>query len=200
MRVSETVFEYVDLGLPSGTLWASCNVGATKPEECGDYFAWGETKPKDDYCGHNYKWQWLGSDKVTKYCCNEGWGIVDGKRELDFKDDAAFVNWGADWLMPSSFQIKELIDFCTWTWTQLNGVYGQRVVGVNGNFIFLPATFSRHVSDHQEVSSFFYGSYLSRTLSLCDGLCFNLFFNSNSVGEDVSSRLSGYPVRPVRMK
>ena len=87
--------EYVDLGLPSGTLWATCNVGADSPEEYGDYFAWGETTPKDSYQWNNYKWSGLGSsnwlDALTKYWVDENGGILDGKRELEPEDDGVTV-------------------------------------------------------------------------------------------------------------
>ena len=93
--------EWVDLGLTSGTLWATCNVGATAPEDYGDYFAWGETEPKEDYSWSTYKWC-NGSYKTqTKYCTNSKYGTVDDKTELEPEDDAAFVNWGSTWRMPT---------------------------------------------------------------------------------------------------
>ena len=136
--------EYVDLGLPSGTLWATCNVGANAPEEYGDYFAWGETAPKNYYTEENYKW--YRSDSVssgyTKYSDDRLYGyngFIDNKTELDPEDDAAYVNWGPSWRTPTTNQQKELIDKCTWTWTQRNGVNGLLATGPNGNTLFLPA-------------------------------------------------------------
>ena len=107
--------EYVDLGLPSGTLWATYNVGANTPEGYGDYFTWGETKPKDVYDMASNKWFSLCHDsigtywKVMKYNSISSVGVVDNKTELDPEDDAAYVNWGASWRMPTLAQQKELI-------------------------------------------------------------------------------------------
>lgn len=131
--------EYVDLGLPSGTLWATCNVGAEKPEGYGDYFAWGETSPKEKYDYETYKWCNGTSSSFTKYNSNSKYGTVDNKTVLEPEDDAAHVNWGGTWRMPTDSEIQELIDNCTWTWTTLNGISGFNVEGYNGNFIFLPA-------------------------------------------------------------
>ena len=107
--------EYVDLGLPSGTLWATCNIGANAPEEYDDYFAWGETKPKDYYSEDNYKW--YRSDSVssgyTKYNTDRlrGYnGFIDNKTELDLEDDAAYVNWGPSWRTPTTNQQFKLLD------------------------------------------------------------------------------------------
>ena len=132
--------EYVDLGLPSGTLWATCNVGASKPEEYGDYFAWGEIEPKKTYEYENYK---LGAKegKVTKYCTNSYWGVVDNKLELLPEDDAATANWGSNWCMPSKDQFDELknSDYTTIEKTTLNGIDGVKVTSKkNGKTLFFP--------------------------------------------------------------
>ena len=134
--------EYVDLGLPSGTLWATRNIGANSPVEYGDYFAWGETEPKEIYSWDTYKWCRVYDDWFTKYCTDEEYGyngFTDNKRKLDPEDDAAYVNWGSSWRMPTKKQQNELRDKCTWTWTTLDGVNGRLVTGPNGNTIFLPA-------------------------------------------------------------
>lgn len=141
---------YVDLGLPSGTLWATCNVGANSPEEYGDYFAWGETKGynsgKTDFRWKNYKWCKGEGEELTKYCTESKYGyngFTDNKTELDLEDDAAYVNWGPDWRMPSVEQCEELINnnYTTKKWTSLNGVEGYKITSRrNGNSIFLPAT------------------------------------------------------------
>ena len=120
--------EYVDLGLPSGTLWATCNIGANSPEEYGDYFAWGETEPKEVYSDDNYKWP-----NHSKY------NDTDNKTELEPEDDVAYVYLDTLWRIPSDKQFCELFNFCTWLWTQMNGVNGYLVTGPNGNIIFLPA-------------------------------------------------------------
>lgn len=132
--------KYVDLGLPSGLKWATCNVGADEPWEYGDYFAWGETSPKRTYDWSTYKWC-NGSDRtLTKYCTRSDYGIVDNKTQLDLTDDAAYVNWGSGWRMPTIEEQEELRRGCTWTWMTLNGVRVCKVMSkTNGNCIFLPA-------------------------------------------------------------
>ena len=134
--------EYVDLGLPSGTLWATCNVGANAPEEYGDYFAWGETETKEVYTWTTYKWCNGSGDSLTKYCTDSSYGYngcVDNKTELDPEDDAAYVNWGPSWRMPSREQFNELRENCSEQWIQRNGVYGCLLTGSNGNSLFLSA-------------------------------------------------------------
>lgn len=144
--------KYVDLGLPSGTLWAKYNVGAEKPEDYGDFFAWGETTPKEDYVQYNwtyYKWCNGSQMRLTKYCNNSYYGnngFTDTKTELDPEDDAATVNWGEEWRMPTGDQLKELKEECTWTWTtdyNSTGVAGHIVsskASGNTNSIFIPAS------------------------------------------------------------
>lgn len=124
-------YEAIDLGLPSGVKWASFNVGATKPEDVGDYYAWGETHTKQDYSLETYKWY---DGTFTKYNAD------DNKIVLDLEDDVAHVKWGTEWRIPSAEDVQELIDNSTWTWTTINGVKGNLVTGPNGNSIFLPAT------------------------------------------------------------
>ncbi|MBQ3804945.1 MAG: hypothetical protein II844_03940 [Prevotella sp.] len=109
--------KYVDLGLTSGTKWATCNVGASSPEGYGDYFAWGETTPKDNYSWGTYKWS-EGSDKtLTKYNTNSERGIVDDRTVLELSDDAAHRNWGGIWRMPTRDEFEELKNECYWEWT-----------------------------------------------------------------------------------
>ena len=132
---------YVDLGLTSGTLWATCNVGADKPEGYGDLFAWGETESKNSYSYDwaHYTWCQGSNTTFTKYCNSERNGIVDNRTTLDFADDAAFTHWGSNWRMPTQTEMDELKTECTWTWTTQHGVNGYRVTGPNGKSIFLPA-------------------------------------------------------------
>ncbi len=137
--------EYVDLGLPSGTLWATCNVGANAPEDCGDYFAWGETAPKEVYDWSSYKYGGIVNElfAMNKYCTNSSYGLdglVDNLTVLEPTDDAATANWGADWRMPTKEEWKELFLKTTCVWTTQNGVDGRLLMGANGNSIFLPAT------------------------------------------------------------
>ena len=125
--------EYVDLGL--SVKWATCNVGAVSPEDYGDYFAWGETEPKDFYAWSTYKWCNGSYDTLTKYCTDSKYGTVDNKTVLDLEDDAAHVNWGGDWRMPTKAEQDELYNNCTWEWTTQNGVNGYKVTSkINGNY------------------------------------------------------------------
>ncbi|MBR0544492.1 MAG: hypothetical protein IIW98_08635, partial [Bacteroidaceae bacterium] len=134
--------EYVDLGLPSGTLWATCNVGAEKPELYGCLFAWGETQQKTNYSWSTYKYCKGTSSTMTKYCSYNTYGTIDGKTELEAMDDAATANWGSDWKTPNYEQLKELFNnfYTTTSWTTLNGLSGIIIISrSNGNRIFLPA-------------------------------------------------------------
>ena len=195
--------EYVDLGLPSGTLWATCNVGANSPEEYGDYFAWGETEPKSDYSWSTYKYYKGSYGTMTKYCDNSGYGTVDNKTELEPSDDAATANWGSDWQMPSIEQFKELINssYTTTTWTTLNGVNGRKITSKsNGNSIFLPAAACRLDTRLGNVGSF--GLCWSRSLiTSYNEQAYYLSFNSSviNVSSDHYSRYHGQSVRPVRV-
>ncbi len=193
--------EYVDLGLPSGTLWATCNVGATKPEDYGDYFAWGETEPKDDYNWNTNKWGYYDENSklhITKYNTNSGYGPVDNKIELDTEDDAAYVNWGSSWRMPTMVQIKELINKCSWEWTTRNGINGYRVIGPNGNELFLPATGYRYNSSLYY--SYFEGHYWSRDLyDIHPDCAYRLRIAEGVRNCNVYNRYFGYAVRAVRV-
>lgn len=147
-EAEEVTHEYVDLGLPTGTLWATCNVGANAPEEVGDYFAWGETDPKTDYSWSTYKYCNGSSSTLTKYCYDNDYSegdYTDNLVTLEASDDAATANWGSNWRMPTKTQMEELMTECTWTWTTDHngtGVAGYIVSGKgegNTNSIFLPA-------------------------------------------------------------
>ena len=138
-------YNYVDLGLPSGTLWATCNVGANSPEKFGDYFAWGETTPKNLYDWKSYKYSAFvdGRYVLTKYCTNSYYGLdglVDSLTVLDPMDDAAVANWGEHWRMPTGEEWSELYQNTTLTWTTQNDVDGILLTSWNGNSIFLPNT------------------------------------------------------------
>lgn len=150
--------DYVDLGLPSGTLWATCNVGANSPEEYGDHYAWGETESKDYYNWSSYKFKFTDGGKTfTKYNC------TDSKTTLDPEDDAAAVNWGGKWRMPTDDEWTELRENCAWTWATLNGVNGYEVTSkTNGNSIFLPAAGYRGYASLNRAGD--YGGYWSSSL------------------------------------
>ena len=190
---------YVDLGLPSGLLWATCNVGADAPEDYGDYFAWGETQPKDYYDWSTYQYC-MGSDNtLTKYCNNSGYGyngFTDNLTTLLPEDDAATANWGSDWRMPTKEEWQELYNNTTCTWTTQNGVNGRLFTASNGNSLFLPAAGYRYNSNLDSAGS--YGYYWSR--SLYTGYpsdAWYLDFDSGYTGVYGSSRYYGFSVRPV---
>ena len=193
--------KWVDLGLPSGTLWATCNVGADNPEDYGDYFAWGETEPKDVYNWSTYKWCNGSSSTLTKYCTSSSYGyngFVDNKLELDPQDDAAYVNWGASWRMPTYDQQTELRTKCTWTWTTQNGVNGRLVTGPNGKSLFLPAAGFRYDSSLDYAGS--RGYCWSRTLgSSYPNNAYDVYFDSGDVYWYYSGRVYGFTVRAVRV-
>lgn len=155
--------EYVDLELPSGTLWATCNVGASSPNEYGDFFAWGETTPQNDnsYSWDSYKWcKGNAGTFMTKYCIDESKGTVDNKTELDVSDDAAYVNWGSSWCMPSVNQTQELLDS---NYTSIEYCsQGIKITSkINGNSIFLPAAGCYGGGSHNQL---LHGRYWTRTL------------------------------------
>ena len=134
--------EWIDLGLPSGTLWATCNVGANSVFEFGNSYAWGETKPKEQYDWSTYKYCQGTYNSLTKYCTDSQYGVNDNKTDLDSEDDAATANWGSGWQTPNRTQLSELVDanYTFFIWTTENGISGRKVISKsNGNSIFLPA-------------------------------------------------------------
>ncbi len=183
--------KFIDLGLPSGLLWAETNVGAETETEYGDYFAWGETVAnKTDYSWDTYKYG-DSSYNITKY------NSSDKKTTLDKKDDAAYVKWGrSSCRMPTSDEFEELLnsDNCTWTWT--NGGYKVKSLS-NGNSIFLPASGYRRGSNLSNQGS--HGYYWSSTLnSSYRSSAYYLYFDSsNHFVNDINYRYNGFPVRPV---
>lgn len=195
---SENGHDYVDLGLPSGIKWATCNVGASKPEEYGSYFAWGETTSKLTYDWSTYKY---GSYyAMTKYCTEDFYGTVDNMTTLVLSDDAARANWGGSWRMPTASDVDELLNNCTWTWTTQNGVYGYCVTsnksGYTDKSIFLPAAGCRDGNDLLEAFSSGYWS---------SSLCANLGYSAYALLIDANThyrsfdnyRCYGRSVRPV---
>ena len=193
---TQTSYTMVDLGLPSGTLWADRNVGADSPEAYGDYFAWGETEPKENYDWSTYKWCQGSETTMTKYCTDSYYGTVDNKIVLDLEDDAAYVNMGKDWRMPTYDELSELRSKCTWTWTTQKGVHGYKVTGPNGNSIFLPAAGYRYDSslDDADFDGYYWWS------SLCEFdpyyACYAYFYSSN-FRTFYGYRYYGLPVRAV---
>ena len=193
----------VDLGLPSGIKWASCNVGAEKPEDYGNYYAWGEVLPKEDYSWITYKYANGTSyedPKLTKYCTYAMFGdngFTDNKTTLDPEDDAANMNWDGTWRMPTDAEWTELREQCTWTWTTRNGVNGYQVTStVNSNSIFLPATGTRGATDLDQVGYFGY-DWSSSLYGRYQTYAWYLIFRSDFVRRDYRSRGCGQSVRPV---
>ena len=193
------VGEAIDLGLPSGIKWANCNVGATSPEECGAYYAWGETEEKNEYSWKSYKHLNYNENMMSKYWSHDdGWGIIDNKTTLDAEDDVAQVHWGNGWRMPSSEEQKELYEYCNWDIATLNGVEGIRITGPNGNSIFLPATGFRINTEIFNKGSMSY--FWSNTVNPEDNnyayVCgFN--FASGYGYAYADPRINGWVVRPV---
>ena len=189
---------WVDLGLPSGRKWATCNVGANAPEEYGDYFAWGETSTKETYDVDNCPTYELHIVELQYQ------GYIDSELNLTAQYDAATANWGGDWRMPTYDELKELYNDCIWTWwTAQNGVDGYKVVGPNGNSIFLPAADCRVGSSlYNTGSPGYYGYYWSSSPYLASSngafiIYFNSYFDSYIHDVSRSSRHHGLSVRPV---
>lgn len=186
----------VDLGL--SVKWAACNVGAGKPEEAGDYFAWGETEPKASYTKDNYKW-YDSNGKLTKYCPNPEYGTVDNKTILDPEDDAATVNLGSTWRTPTRAEWQELIDNCEWTWTTYNGMNGYNVAsrkkGYEGVSIFLPAAGSyRGTLEYFGKRGIWWSSNCSKD---GDAFIYGGYNDLDIRGHGFTTRYWAHSVRPV---
>lgn len=197
--------EFVDLGLPSGTLWATCNIGASAPEEAGNHYAWGETETKTNYSWETYKWSdgtkpTNTNASLTKYCDRGAYGKLDGKLSLELEDDAAHVNWGGDWHMPTQEEFQELMENCTFEWITLeNGNKAYKITGSNGNSIILPRA-GRYNGESLSSSNFYYwsstlvginNSYGSRNSYALDRE------TSSAAGVVGLGRFYGNPIRPV---
>lgn len=200
------VFEAVDLGL--SVKWANANLGATSPEGYGDYYAWGETKPKSDYTWYTYTWCGGSETTLTKYCPSDktyywdGSGSPDGKTVLDPEDDAAHMNWGENWRMPTYAEWDELMNNCTWTWTSNyngTGIKGYIVTSIKTGYtnkcIFLPAAGNRNDTGLSGVGSS--GRYWSSHRESYPVYASYVVFSSGNVGRSGSDRCNGLSVRPV---
>ena len=202
-----TVCSYVDLGLPSGTLWAKYNLGANLPEELGDYYAWGETKPKESYSVSTYKYCNGSENALTKYCYDASYGdngYWDGVTELSIYDDAATMNWGGNWVTPSYLQLVELIDdnYTTQTWTTRNGVSGCLIKSKsNGKSIFLPANgFYGWYSGNSLQYLSYRCNYWSSSLAISSPRAAQSYWlDENGANVSYTSRYFGMGIRPVRV-
>lgn len=198
--------EYVDLGLPSGKVWASYNLGATQPEESGSYYMWGDIKGfPDEVTSCNWlTYPWGTASGFSKYCSDPSWGIdsfTDGKSTLEDADDAAKALWHGDWHIPSPDEWEELRTNCQWEWTTLNGVNGYKVTGPSTEHIFLPA--AGQVAANVKQSDGVSGGYWTSALSSGDDADTQharaYYFNISNYGlSNTFSRVVALSVRPVR--
>lgn len=183
--------ERVDLGLSSGILWATCNIGASSPSEIGDYFAWGEREPKDVYGWDTYKLCRGSYNSIFKYT------ETDGKKVLDSQDDVAKSMLGGEWRIPTKEDMEELVEECEWKWTSLNGQLGWKVIGSNNNYIFLPA--SGAASSYRIAGVNELGRYWTATRDESNYSAYNLRFKDGTdtivVVDD--TRFYGRTIRPV---
>lgn len=187
--------EWVDLGL--SVKWAACNIGASFPEMPGDYFAWGETSPSSEYSWSTYKWCHGSYDTQMKYISKKGYGPIDDKIVLELSDDAARVNWGGTWRLPTRAEIEELQKKCTWTATTREGKKGYLVTSkTNGNSIFLPATGYREGTVLKDDLSM--GRYWSSSLdTYSPSGAYGLYFFKPLIEVSGASRGEGLCIRPV---
>lgn len=203
--------EYVDLDLPSGTLWAKCNVGANEEYEYGDYFAWGETEPKKEYTWETCKF--CNKQKSDKIKNISKYNVVDKLEELELEDDAAHVNLGNGWTLPNIDQVEELIENTTNEWVENyddTGINGRLITGKNGNTIFLPAGSSKSEYNNSIGKA---GEYWTKNLSdyKSYGVDFQFtktskihtqnnshFVHDSNVYIDQKSRYYGLLIRPVK--
>lgn len=188
---------YVDLGLPSGTLWASCNVGATTPEGYGDYFAWGETTSKMSYNWNTYKYCNGNENSLIKYC-NDAYygynGFIDNLTVLQTADDAAMTNWGSGWQTPTLNDWRELCNNTTITWKSQNNVRGCMFTSNNGGVLFLPASgeYSNNYLSGDGYDCWYWSSNLYTEWTIAAGI-----FSNYANDVSYQYRYVGLPVRPV---
>jgi len=197
---------YVDLGLPSGTLWATTNIGAESPEEYGDYYAWGETSTKDIYSWKSYKWcdgsdyEWDNDNEttLTKYNTKRSYGRIDKQMTLNAEDDAATQNWGKNWRTPTDEEWKELSgSYCTWMWVTKNGVEGYLVGSkVNGSQLFLPA--GGYMNNESLLAENEYGYYWSSEMEKnSPDKAWSQYITPSGTRRLSRLKKAGFTIRPV---
>ena len=194
-RTADLPSDAIDMGL--SVKWAAANFGAVNPEDYGYYYAWGETETKDDYRQRTYKWYDGTLTAYSKYNTDPDYGPADNKTELDFSDDVVNLILGGKWRMPCDSEWKELLDNCTWTWTQSNGVNGYLVTSKkNDASIFLPAAGYREKDEWKDVAS--YGCYWSSSLFKdFSDYAWDMSFNADDAFMNHHNRFLGYTIRPV---
>lgn len=187
----------IDLGLPSGTKWACCNMDASCPEEYGGYYAWGETSEKSDYTKDNYFF-WTDMNGNSTFDYGEYQDL--GSDIAGTSYDVAYVKWGSNWRMPSVDQIIELISKCSSKWTQVNGVNGREFTGPNGGQVFMPAAGQRWNGKFTTEGSggFYWSSTENPNPDSPSYVAYPLDFDSGSVNwYYYTFRYGGLSIRPV---
>lgn len=195
----ENGYDYIDLGL--SVKWATCNIGAKRPEEFGDYFAWGETKPKSTYDWSTYNWCRGTNETLTKYNNRSRYGIADNKTTLELTDDAAHTNWGGKWRIPTKSEWEELQNNTTWKEVINNGIYGYEIVShvdINAK-IFLPAACYDDEED-KAGSNMGFCIYWANSINVenpYEAHCLESSINNFHWGTMTTDRCFGVPIRAV---
>lgn len=190
--------EVVDLGLPSGVLWATENLGISSVYPLGKYFAWGETECKTSYGWDSYTLGKGTYNTLTKYCLDSKYGIVDGLFGLASEDDIATLTLGKEWHIPSKKNMEELLSYCSWKVEVQEGIYGWRVTGPNGKTIYLAAAGSASGNRVAGIGEF--GRYWTSTLYEEGSYsAYNLRFNQSTYELVGDTRFYGRIIRPVKI-
>lgn len=180
-------YSYVDLGLPSGILWATCNLGAETPESFGDYYAWGETSTKSTYSWPTYRWSQSSPEKYTS---------ADGAIRLDLEDDAAHVNWGGSWVIPTLSNWQELKNNCTMTTEQINNINCFKFSNNNQNLIIPKAG---HINN-STLSGGNDCAYYWTSTNKSDAVADDYYGDSNLSTSSTRQKMRGLSIRPVLIK
>ena len=191
---------YIDLGLPSGTMWATCNIGSDTPEEYGDYYSWGEITKKDLFNWGSYIYCNGNNNQLNKYCNDSRFGydgFTDTLSVLQDGDDVAKVVWGNGWRIPSQQEWYELIGYCSHNWTNQNGVNGIVFTSPNGGSLFFPA--AGYYFENELINAEAIGYYWSNSINPSAPIYSKgMSFSSNDYAVGSMWRCYGIPVRPVR--
>lgn len=198
---AQSKHQYVDLGL--SVKWATCNIGADKPEDHGDYFSWGETENKRINNWETYRFTEGDKNEISKYCGNSQYGwheLADSLSALEPDDDVAHKKWGGNWRIPTKAQMKELIDNCTWTWTTRNEINGYLVTGKKPGYtnrsIFIPVTGT--FDDGKIFNPTKSGHYWSRDCgTVYPPYAYTLELSAREASIGMESRCESIAVRPV---